>query len=187
MAPFYFIILNKLLHLHLKVFSLFFFCTQIKKSNNKAWFNHWNFSRQWPLGRIHICVPGRNDVDGKQLCPLCFVKILSVWSVNTDTKPLGRAGEGNMSHNRMGLGSLLRLLWPLTVIGFQGCRCSCSLGAVSALIISRRNRNRNITPLITRFKIFWFHTVGEVWSFVSFVPGVGVYGIPNAVAMWDLG
>lgn len=72
-------------------------------------------------------------------CVLCvFVKILSVWSVNTDTKPLGRAGEGNMSHNRMGLGSLLPLLWPLTAAGFQGCRCSWTFGAVSAFIISQR-------------------------------------------------
>lgn len=117
MIQFYVIILNKL-NLHLKVD----FATG-KKSNNKASLNHWNFSWQWPLGRIHISVPGRNYVDGKQLCPLCFVKILSVWSVNTDTKSLGRAGEGNMSHNRVGLGSLLPPFWPLTVAGLQGC-CS---------------------------------------------------------------
>lgn len=133
MVQFYFTILNKLLNLHLKVDF-----AKGKKSNNKALLNHWNFSWQWPLGRIHISVPGRNDVDGKQLCPLCFVKILSVWSVNTDTKPLGRAGEGNMSHNGMGLGSLLPLFWPLTIIGFLGLLQPGSLGAVSALIISSR-------------------------------------------------
>ena len=131
MVQFYFIILDKLLNLHLKVDF-----ARGKKSNNKALPNHWNFSWQWPFERIHISVPGRNDVDGKQLCPLCFVEILSVWSVNTDTKPLGRAGEGNMSHNRIGLGSLRPLFWPLTIIGFQGCCSPGSLGAVSALIIS---------------------------------------------------
>lgn len=111
-------------------------CAPGEKSNNKASPNHWNLGWQWPLGGIYISVPGRNDVYGKQLSPLCFVKILSVWSVNPDAAPLGQAGEGNMSHNRMGLRSKLPFLWPMTIIGFKGRCNSASLGAVSVLIVS---------------------------------------------------
>lgn len=78
--------------------------------------------------------PGRNGDDGRQKCPLCLVKISSVWSVNADTKPLGRVGEGGVSHYGNGLGSLLPLCWPLTMAGFQGCAGSQSSEAVSALI-----------------------------------------------------
>lgn len=81
--------------------------------------------------------PGRNGDDGRQKCPLCLVKISSVWSVNADTKPLGRAGEVCMSHYGMGLGSLLPLYWPMTMAGFQGCAGSQSSKAVSALIRSQ--------------------------------------------------
>ena len=155
MIQFYFIILKKIkLNLHLKVDS-----STGKKSNNKALLNHWNFSWQWPLGRIHISVPGRNDVDGKQLCPLCFVKILSVWSVNTDTKPLGRAGEGNMSHNRMGLGSLLPLLWPLTPTGFSGLlqprllRGSVCVDHIIAMCGNNNNSNNDINKNYSLFQV----------------------------------
>lgn len=81
--------------------------------------------------------PGRNGDDGRQKCPLCLVKISSVWSVNADTKPLGRAGEVCMSHYGMGLGSLLPLYWPMAMAGFQGCAGSQSSEAVSALIRSQ--------------------------------------------------
>ncbi len=75
--------------------------------------------------------------DGRQKCPLCLVKISSVWSVNANTEPLGRAGEGSVSHYGMGLGSLLPLYWPMTMAGFQGCAGSQSSEAVSTLIKSQ--------------------------------------------------
>ncbi len=81
--------------------------------------------------------PGRNGDDGRQKCPLCLVKISSVWSVNANTKPLGLAGEGSVSHYGMGLGSLLPLYWPMTMAGFQGYAGSQSSEAVSALIKSQ--------------------------------------------------
>ncbi len=86
-------------------------------------------------GSIYL-FPGRKS-DGRQKCPLCLVKISSVWSVNANTKPLGRAGEGSVSHYGMGLGSLLPLYWPMTMAGFQGCAGSQSSEAVSTLIKSQ--------------------------------------------------